>query len=322
MTVNAGFHESTADITAEQVPLSHLSVELGHLYMEDYAAGPEALHRHFRAVAPWLAATREALAAELPAGATPRISTCFLVDDYFSRFSTPAEVVPRLVDAAAASGLRIDYLARESACAGTEEAPVATIVQSGLVADPPPDTNGSRPPASEIGWLCNGLRSPQARPRGMGAMQGTTPWAPPRENGYNRHSIFIDVELWSEAERRRLWSCPFLAAVWQLLRLGALRDKGKPVLVAEPAPESYPKDWDELPAICQVDSRAKPFSAYRTVSVLAPRYLPVEHAVRTILSQVALDPQPSQQAMARAQREGLALAPEFVERIGYVFAGH
>lgn len=152
-------------------------------------------------------------------------------------------------------------------------------------------------------------------------MQGPTPWSPPRENGYNRHSIFIDVELWSDAERRRLWSCPFLAAVWQLLRLGALRDKGKPVLVAEPAPESYPRDWDELPAICQVESRAKPFSAYRTVSVLAPRYLPVEHAVRTILSQVALDPQPSRQAMERAEREGLVLAPEFVERIEYIFAG-
>jgi hypothetical protein len=321
VTINAGFHESTADVTAEQVPLSHLSVELGHLYMEDFAAGPEALHRHFRRVAPWLDATREALAGELPAGAVPRISTCFLVDDYFSRFSTPAEVVPRLIDAAAAGGLSIDYIARESACAGTGDTPVATIVQSGLVADPPPDTNGSRPPASEVGWLCNGLRSPQSRPRGMGAMQGPTPWAPPRENGYNRHSIFIDVELWSDSERRRLWSCPFLAAVWQLLRLGALRDKGKPVLVAEPAPQSYPRDWDELPAICQVDSRAKPFSAYRTVSVLAPRYLPVEHAVRTILSQVALDPQPSQQAMARAQREGLVLAPEFVERIEYIFAG-
>lgn len=320
MSITARFHESTADIASEQVPLSHLSVELGHLYMEDYAAGPEALQRHFRRVVPWLAATRAALTDELPTGAHPRISTCFLVDDYFTRFSTPDEVIPRLVEAAAATGLSIDYIARESACAGTEEAPVATIVQSGLVADPPPDTNGSRPPASEVGWLCNGLRTTQTRPRG-GAMQGPTPWSPPRENGYNRHSIFIDVELWSDAERRRLWSCPFLAAVWQLLRLGALRDKGKPVLVAEPAPESYPRDWDELPAICQVESRAKPFSAYRTVSVLAPRYLPVEHAVRTILSQVALDPQPSRQAMERAEREGLVLAPEFVERIEYIFAG-
>ena len=40
-----------------------------------------------------------------------------VIDDYFSRFSAPAEVIPMVAAAAEQEGLRIDYLARESACA-------------------------------------------------------------------------------------------------------------------------------------------------------------------------------------------------------------
>ncbi len=317
MNVAATFHESTTDLKPEGVPLAHLSVELGHLYMDDYNGGPDRLDRHFRQIAPWIAAVRTELADQLPPGTSPRISTCFLIDDYFTRFSTPAVVIPQLLEAAARHSLAIDYIARESACAESGGAPVAAIVESALVPDPPQQTTGTRPPATENGWLSNGQRSPGSRPRA--AMEKLTPWAPPMENGRNRHSIFVDVEIWDERDGKRTWSCPFLAAVWQLLRLGMLRDLGKAVGQPSPLDGEWPAEWDALPAITQVNNRAKPFSAYGTVSVLAPRFLAIEHAVGTILSQVAVDPRVHAQVAARAEAEGISLAAQAVDRIGYIF---
>jgi hypothetical protein len=68
---------------AYAVPFSHLAVEFGHLCMEDFLAGRESLTRQFEQVRPWVTAAGEAAAQRA------RISTCFLVDDYFTRFSTP-----------------------------------------------------------------------------------------------------------------------------------------------------------------------------------------------------------------------------------------
>jgi len=69
------------------------------------------------------------------------------------------------------------------------------------------------------------------------------------------------------------WSCPMLAAVWQLIRLGLLRGAG-------PAGSSCPKDWggawpdswDEMPAITRLTQGAAAFSAYTTISALSPRF--------------------------------------------------
>src|SRR5690606_35636054 len=104
------------------------------------------------------------------------------------------------------------------------------------------------------------------------------------------HSVFVDVELWDERAGARTWSCAYLAAVWQLLRLGLLRRDGAPVTVPRPWPEVLPQAWDLLPAVVQVNPRAAPFTAYRTFSVLPVGFLSTEHAVRTILSQVLVDP--------------------------------
>ena len=49
----AVFRETAAEPRTQAVPLSHLSLELGHLYMEDFEAGPEHLRRHFERVRPW-----------------------------------------------------------------------------------------------------------------------------------------------------------------------------------------------------------------------------------------------------------------------------
>ncbi|MEV4350689.1 SCO2522 family protein [Actinoplanes sp. NPDC049596] len=299
------------------VALSHLSIELGHLYMEDFAEGEDRLRDHFRRVAPWARAAAQQIGEEL-GGRTPRISTCFLVDDYFTDFSTPPEVVGMLVKAAAEAGLEIDYVARESGCATADGIELATLVQQHLVDEPPEGATGGRPPATVSGWLTNGERSPAAT---ASAMAAPRQWEPPRQSAVRNHSIFMDVELWSEQPGgRRLWSCPFLAAVWQLQRLGLLRHLGEPV--AEPRESTVadlPGTWRQMPAIVRLNPAAAALRAYRTFTPLDSRFLPVEHAVRTILAQVAIDPKVAEQTRKRARGEGLTLPEETVDRIGYVF---
>lgn len=319
MRAKVEFTEATAQPRVESVPYAHLSIELGHLYMEDLQRGPEFLLDQFRQVAPWADAARRSCVDSL-GSRTPRISTCFLVDDYFTRLSPPHVVIPQLLDAADEAGLRVDYLARESGCARAGDVPLAELVIGRLVAEPPFNTNGSRPPPAEVGWLSNGERSTSD---GMveAAMGAAQPWAPPRETSALRHSTFVDVELWDDDDGHRTWSCSFLAAVWQLVRLGLLRYGGKSVVTPHPWVGDWPDTWDELPAVVRLDQGCDSFYAYRTVSVLASRFLPIEHAVRVILSQVAVDPAVNQQAMDRSAAEGIELPAGLVDRIGYVLTG-
>jgi hypothetical protein len=306
--------ELGATARVASVPLAHLSIELGHLYMEDYSGGPQRLEQLFRQVArPAATAAAECVAALHPK--TARVSTCFLVDDYFGHHDAPGEVVPLVVEAAAAAGLKIDYLVRESACAAVGAVDIGQLVAGRLVVDPPPLTTGGRPPSTMSGWLCNGERSPAQG--GGQALRESTPWRPPSENGANRHSIFVDVQLWDEHEGRRRYSCAYLAAIWQLLRLGLLRDEGRPVVQPEPAPQPYPATWEALPPVVQLGADPAPFAAYRTHSVLATKFLPTEVAVRVILGQYAVETEVAAQATGRADAENLQLPASIVDRVGY-----
>ncbi len=308
------FVEETASTTVRSVALSHLSVELGHLYMEDFKAGHDHLVEQFRRVAPWAAAARGTVTAR----SSPRVSTCFLIDDYFTRFGTPRGVIDQVVEAATEAGLTVDYIARESGCATADGVELARLVEGHLVSEPAEGTDGSRPPLSVTGWLTNGERSPAGE--ATAAMTAPQPWRPPRQSAARNHSIFLDIELWSEQNGGRLWSCPFLAAVWQVQRLGLVRHTGEPV--AEPQPgsmESLPAEWAAMPAVLQLNPRAAPFRAYRTISVMDSRFLPIEVAVRTILGQYAVAPALSEMIADRAAREAFALPAQAVDRIGYVF---
>jgi hypothetical protein len=316
--VRTEFLESSADFKVESLPLSHVSVEIGHLYMEDLVGGESAVQRTFAAVAPWVRAaqTPRAIGCEKESA---KVSTCFLIDDYFSRFSSPAAVIPMVLAAAEQEGLRIDYLARESACAGADRTGPANLTLGRLVTEPVPGTTGGRPLLTETGWLTNGQRSPSTSRDE--AMAKRRPWQPPRESARRRHSIFIDVELWDERDGRRTWSCPMLAAVWQLMRLGLLRDQGRPVVTAQDWTDpQFPDSWEDLPAVIRLNRKAAAFAAYTTLSILSPRFLPVELAVRTILSQFACDNSLLEEAAARAARDGMQLPTELVDRIRYVFA--
>ncbi|MGC0377410.1 SCO2522 family protein [Streptomyces sp. SAI-229] len=311
------FQEATSRSRTQAVSLSHLSLELGHLHMEDFEAGPGHLRRHFERVRPWAEAAHATAAAT--GGKRPRISTCFLIDDYFTRFSAPADVVPMLLEEAGRAGLVVDYLARESGCAVAGKVPVAEAVAGRIVEEPPPGSYGLRPPAAQTGWLANGERGPVAR--APQAMKKATAWQPPKETAARRHSVFLDAELWDDdPDGHRTWSCSFLAAVWQLARLGLLRDDGEAVLVPQPhTTDTFPDDWDELPPLLRLNPRADPFTAYRTCSVIPSRFLPVEHAVHVILDQIEADPGALAQTAERSARENVAVPDSVADRISYVF---
>ncbi len=322
--VSGTVRETSAELRLVSLPMSHVSVELGHLYNEDLAAGADALSAMFGMLVPWMAAATSRITAGEPAGKS-RVSTCFLVADYFSRFSGPGEVVPMIVAAARKAGLRIDYLARESGCAVAGDSYPAELALSRLVTEPAPGTTGARPPTTESGWLTNGVRSP-GTPFTPGmpemAMRSPVPWSPPRQNAAGRHSIFVDIELWDEAGERRVWSCAMLAAVWQLLRLGLLRNLGHPVAQPVEMPDEWPDEWDDLAPVVRLRPDAEPFAAYTTVSLLSPGFIPVELAVRTILGQFAADPMVLADLADRASREHINLPEEIVDRIGYAFVSH
>ena len=104
-----------------------------------------------------------------------------------------------------------------------------------------------------------------------------------------------------------------LAAVWQLMRLGLLRDQGRPVVTPQDwTDQRFPDSWDDLPPVIRLKPGAAAFAAYTTLSVLSPRFLPVELAVRTILSQFACD----SDILAEADRPGRARRDATARRTG------
>ncbi|ROO89332.1 hypothetical protein EDD29_7022 [Actinocorallia herbida] len=309
----------TATPRVERVPRSHLSLELGHLYMEDFAGGPEVLKRHFAAVKPWhdfLMAQHKGL----------RVSTCFLVDEYFSQLSGPADLIPDLLSAAAEAGLSIDYVARESACAVIDQVSPAKLLLDSIVPVPAQGSDGSVPPPQYSGWLTNSEHG--IGHRGISeAMAPAAAWTPPRENGARAHSISMDVELWDKKDGALQWSCAHLSAVWQLLRLGLLRHEGKAVVEPEDwTGGALPSEWADLPAVIRLPRPGAPrqrhrpsFAAYRTLTILETRFSSVEQAVRLILEQTSIDPLVAAQADEQARAEGVELPPETVRRISHVF---
>lgn len=314
------FREASGEPQVQSVPLGHVSIEVGHLYHEDFTAGPERLRHHFGLLAPWLAAAR-AIWTDRVSPKHARISTCFLIDDYSAPLGPPAVVIPQLLEAAAAAGVAIDYLAREAACVESDGVPLARLVEERIVAEPTPGTNGGRPPVNQTGWLSNGSRSPSTPAAPAAAMAALAAWAPPAESAANRHSVFVDVELWDDQRGARTWSCAFLATVWQLLRLGLLRSRGAPVAVPQPYGDDLPDGWERMPAVLQLNPHAAPFSAYRTVSILPRRFFATEHAVRTVLGQVAVERAVLADTVARGRDEQVEVTGELVDRVEYIFTG-
>jgi hypothetical protein len=307
------YNEASNQDDLTSLPLAHLSVEVGHFYMDELLNSDDSIRARFASVRPWL----DAASATVRTDRRPRISTCFLVDDYFYATTNPSEIMPRLLAAAAASGVTIDYVAREAGCRQAGPVDLARLTAARLLDEPAPKTNGSRPAAHKSGWLSNGARSTQD---GSGQALHASSWQPPTEFGRRNHSIFLDVELWSDGGER-LWSCAFLAGIWHLLRLGVLRNLGEPVVQPQlcTATDDWGTVWDDLPPVMQLREEADPFSAYRTISILPGSYLPIEHATRVILGHLDLEKPVIDDLVGRAAREGITVPPDVTERISHVF---
>ncbi|BDU00463.1 SCO2522 family protein [Nocardia sputorum] len=309
-----GYSEATEEPRIASIPLSHLSIEVGHFYPNDITSDIERVGAEFRRIVPLVAAFVES--AKVQYGPNARVSTCYLIDDYFQPDTDPSAILAKLLAAAEESGLVIDYLARESGCwraarfvdgvAFGEPIPVAELVAARIVAEPAPPSTGRRPPTAESGWLCNGRRSSEDE-RGQAMRQRS--YQPPEEFGRREHSIFLDVELWSkhvvDGVTVTRWSCPFLAAVWHLLRLGMLRYHGEAVVDPQPwhREDRTPRRWHDIPPVVQLNPAAAPFAAYKTLSMLPKRYIGIEHAVRLVLDHLDLDDDVLEQIIGRGAEE-------------------
>ncbi|MFD6391215.1 SCO2522 family protein [Nocardia sp. NPDC060259] len=330
----AVYAESTASVRVEDVPLSHVSVEVGHFYMADLLNGEAPIAAQFRRVARLLdaftAIARQDFAEAAGGASRVRASTCFLLDDYFQPDTDPRQVVPTLLRIAEESGVRIDYLASQAGCSrylrrrhDEPRIPLAQMVADSIVAEPAPGSTGRRPPTAESGWLCNGERSSDHEP-GQ-AME--VDYRPPVEFAARNHNIFLDVEMWRDrgTGHEVLWSAPFLAAVWQLLRLGMLRYEGKAVVDAEywqPGHE-WPARWADFPSVIRLRERAAPFAAFRSLSLLPQRYVGIEHAVRMILDHTRPDPDVVRLIAGHAREQGIAGTDDVTDRLSYFFlSGH
>lgn len=355
MNETAVYNETTDQVRVAGVELSHLSIEAGHFYMKDLINGQDAIRAQFRRVARLI----DLYVADATAtfGPSARVSTCFLIDDYFGPDTDPNDILHKILGIAHECGLRIDYLAREAGCWESptydegiptgQQIRLAEMISSWVVAEPLENTTGRRPPDVESGWLCNGQRSSDHD--ATQAMQ-VTQYRPPEELGRREHSVFLDVEMWNtqvgkDGEQFTRWSCPYLAAVWQLLRLGMVRYEGRAVVQPQPwdlvgripepprrAPDQpalppqpwdpdivWPDSWWEMPAVIQLNPEARPFAAYRALSILPQDYLKIEHAVRTILDHVHIDQEVLQLTIGRGAGERIIVPGEVGKRLTHVF---
>ncbi|MGN6258675.1 MAG: hypothetical protein ACTHN3_13150 [Solirubrobacterales bacterium] len=277
-----------------------VSIEVMHIYRTAWA--PEQLARHAVREAGWV----EAIVAGLDRRGRSW-SICMLIDDTDPR-TDGDELEERLCEAWSTTGFPLDHVVRESECGASIGRMIEQFtgeVEFGLAGAlgtavhlPPVDVLAER-----RRWLTNGepARPPNTR---LGAVElneepGEAGVQPVRVTGSRMHRIHLDVELWSATgSGAPTWSCPTLAAWWQLLRLGA------PHLGAEPL--SSPT----------AAGRPLPLHGRSTLTLLPAGLLEVEHAVRAILERVVI---PVSWLPASVDGEPAASAGSHLDRIGYVF---
>ena len=271
-----------------------VSVEYAHLYLR--GLDEDAVRRSVRAARTWLSP----LVAEMESRGR-RVSKVVMLDDYF----TQDEDVVRdahdlLLRVCAEEGMSPDWVARESLLATSADQLLEALVR------PPEFGDGSRRPQERLheSWLSNGqprrdavdadddLMVTLADPVLTSQPQERT--APSRVTPAN-HAIHLDVEMHKTGRRGTSYSCPLLAAWWQLARLG---------LHAPPG------------LVVPVERRGIPFAAKRTITVLDARFIEVEHAVRTILDHVELSDQWVSRLTLRGEDVGVR---GHLDRLAYLF---
>ena len=312
--------------------IADLSVEIGHLYLSDLkfdsVSGPKIentsdfgerppdegepqvddlesyvtrrLDRGVAAVSPIVKRYR---------ASKKKVSTAVLIDDYFYRSSSDSELLERVVAAimeyaeTTKHGIQLDYVVFEADLAES----VRTLIN--LIAREPSAGAGSRSQELEYDdrWLGNGQAGrgrTVKKTRRLGRVEASPIEEPTAGANKRQHSIAMDIELLSSLQDgSELWSCPLLAAWWQLVRLGMLRDEhGEPTMPTRTIALGLDKNV--------------PLHAKRTLTALVPEFLEVEAAVQTILRQTAL----TSDLRAHLKDSRREIEPsDHLKRISYVF---
>lgn len=278
-----------------------LSLEYAHLYLRQVTE--ETAHEAVATTKRWVEPLLERYASR---GLC--VTKAVMIDDYFTRETHVVEEKTNLIlDACEQAEFEPDFIVYEGGCAETVERMMARLVPEPRRGDGSAEGTGS---TLREEWLSNG-KPPRAAEaaqdevsllstRPAAALAGS-PVSPVHDGSSGPHSLHLDIELFRVNEGERLYACPTLAAWWQLIRLGMLRDRGGSPTV---------------PARTIVRNPDVPFPAQRTLTVLSPRFLEVEHAVRTILGQV--NPPPEWLGNLRLGRDEPDVG-EPAKRIAYLF---
>ena len=321
-----------ADAAAPRRPLRSASVELFHMYgiwtadvarhaaqARDRGDDPEGAvvddvrgiaKRCARLSAAWLGPYLERLGT--------RASTCILIDDYFRvqnelldglKWTT---VAAEVVSAYQAEGIEVDFVASEAGIAAS----VSELLDR-LVPTPDPGAGsvaGAGTEAKGAGslWINNLEPKPPSAPSAWAARSSGGAPPPARVSSAalsvtRQHSLRVDVEVARRAEpangRDQPYSCPLLAAWWQLLRLGVVGDVGA--------------DKEFAHAIARFSDRDRSFRADASLSLLPATVLDVEAAVRLILQHVVRPPVGWDGAVHDGDAVGFH--DSVLRRIAYVF---
>lgn len=147
--------------------------------------------------------------------------------------------------------------------------------------------------------------------RGRGPFQTGSDWAAASDGPSIRNpaeGIGLSVELYERSRGKWIgWSCPAAAAWWQMIRLGALSAGAPPGGDGGDASRNRTRRCREEAV----------FAAKRTLTLLPPSYLPVEHAVTRILQTVRL---PDDIRAELGFTEEMEDGGELLRRVSYVFA--
>jgi hypothetical protein len=244
-------------VSAEQPTFS---IEPGHFYAATFAQGTEVLTREFGLIKHFV---------DVRQG--PDDSVAFLFDDYHNRPGSrvrPQDIYTQLRESSDQAGIKIDYIAREGACTRMAEHVLGILRTTGYLCE-----------TENQGFLLD------ERPKSLRPDVAMSHNSKTRSLGFP-YSL-IDIEVYDRPKGTdKSWACPYLAAIWQGLRLGVLHDEAfdAPVPVGDAMPDW--DTWEDVPPLVQLTPDAKPFVTDKTFSVLPGDFLQVEAAVDKILSRL------------------------------------
>lgn len=271
---------------------SFLSIELPHFYISQFSEKPDIIEKGLAASKIFL----DPIVAILEKK-KKNYSTVCLVDDYFVRKGQENEIekfIQSYRNACEKLSIRLDYIVFEGQCSKSVKnfPPILPEPNQGAGSRGGPYTNQL---SDNKDWLSNG---DVFRDKYIDVNQGFGANFLSNElsdiKPHKEHALFLDVQLSKPGESKNLaylneeklvYSCPFLAAWWQLIRLGMHSDEDGNFLIPE---NSWQRDG------------AHPMTAERTLTFVAPDFLPVEHAVNCILNNVI----PSDKQLRHLNRTG------------------